>query len=197
MRIVLPLLAATLIAGCATGPVSFPVEVTRYRVDDVSRGTISIEADSTTFDGPRFQTYADAVGAALTAQGYTVVPAGQSSQFVARIGLQSDRRTVRRESPVSIGLGGSTYSGGRGGGIGIGGGFSLPIGRGQARDQIATVLSVKINAREGNLGVWEGTARSREDLPAGTGDDAKIAPRLATAMFTGFPGESGRTIEVK
>ena len=199
MRIaILPLaLAATLIGGCATAPISFPVEVTRYRVDDVGRGTISIQADSATFDGPRFQTYANAVGDALTAQGYTVVPSGQPAQFVARIGITSDRRSVRRDSAVSIGLGGDAYSGGRGGGIGIGGGISIPIGRGKPRDRVATILSVKIATREGNQGVWEGVAKSQEDVPAGTGDDTKTAPRLAGALFTGFPGESGRTIEVK
>jgi len=202
MRIALVpvLLAATLVTGCATGPTNFPVEVTRYRVDDVERGTVTIEPDSTTLEGARFQIYASAVSDALTAQGYTVLPAGQQGRFVVRIGLVSDRREVRRQSPVNIGLGGDTWSGGgrRGGvGIGLGGGISFPIGKGQRRDQIATVLTVKINTRDGNQGVWEGTAKSREDLPAGTGNDAKAAPRLANALFSGFPGESGRTIEVK
>lgn len=202
MRIAfLPLaLAATLVTGCATTAASWPVEVTRFRADEVGRGTVAIEPDSTTLEGARFQTYASAVGDALTAQGYTVVPAGQPAKYVARIGLASDRQQVRRESPVSIGLGGGSYTGGgrRGGvGIGLGGGISFPIGRGQKRDRIATILTVKINTREGNMGVWEGTARSQQDVPAGTADETKIAPRLATALFTGFPGESGRTIEVK
>lgn len=201
MRLVLiPLaLAATVVSGCATNSTSFPVEVTRFRADEVGRGTVSIESDSTTLDGLRFQTYANAVADALTAQGYTVVPAGQPAKYVARIGLMSERRPVaRRDSGASIGVGGGGYSGGyRGGGVGIGLGFTIPIGRPKPRDRVATILNVKINTREGNLGVWEGTARTQEDVPAGTGDDTRTAPRLATALFTGFPGESGRTIEVK
>ena len=42
--------------------------------------------------------------------------------------------------------------------------------------------------------VWEGHARS---VVGGPTPDAAIADRLAAALFTGFPGESGRTITVR
>ena len=50
---------------------------------------------------------------------------------------------------------------------------------------------------QGDLGVWEGRAQSREIGVVGNAVADKLAPKLATALFTGFPGESGRTIEVK
>jgi hypothetical protein len=105
---------------------------------------------------------------------------------------------VRERSPFSIGLGGGTWSGnGGGGGVGMGGGVSFPIGRGRDREDALSMLSVKINQRQGDLGVWEGRAQSRAIGVVGNAVADKLAPKLATALFTGFPGESGRTIEVK
>jgi hypothetical protein len=148
-------------------------------------------------DGPEFRTYANAVGDALSLQGYTVVPSAANAAYVARVGIAIDKRTRRGPAPFSIGLGGGSYSGGRRGGVGIGGGVGIPIGKGKLLEQVATTLSVKINTRDGNQGVWEGRAQNQLERPAGTGDATVTAPKLASALFTGFPGESGRTIEVK
>lgn len=187
-----------MMTGCATAPAAFPTEVTRYRVDDVGRGTIALVPDDGVDNGPEFQAYALAVGDALSKQGYTLVPDGSSSVYVAKIGFHTDARPVRERSPFSIGLGGGTWSGNRGGGgVGLGGGVSFPIGRGRDREDALSLLSVKINQRQGNLGVWEGRAQSRAIGVVGNAAADKLAPKLATALFTGFPGESGRTIEVK
>jgi hypothetical protein len=187
-----------MMTGCATAPAAFPTEVTRYRVDDVGRGTIALVPDDGVDNGPEYQAYALAVGDALSKQGYTLVPDGSKSVYVAKIGFHTDARPVRERSPFSIGLGGGTYSGNRdGGGVGLGGGISFPIGRGRDREDALSLLSVKINQRQGNLGVWEGRAQSRAIGVVGNAVADKLAPKLATALFTGFPGESGRTIEVK
>ena len=42
--------------------------------------------------------------------------------------------------------------------------------------------------------VWEGHARTVAGRSVPEGD---VAEKLARALFTGFPGESGRTISVK
>lgn len=187
-----------MMTGCATAPAAFPTEVTRYRVDDVGRGTIALVPDDDVDNGPEYQAYALAVGDALSKQGYTLVPDGSKSVYVAKIGFHTDARPVRERSPFSIGLGGGTWSGNRGGGgVGLGGGVSFPIGRGRDREDALSLLSVKINQRQGNLGVWEGRAQSRAIGVVGNAVADKLAPKLATALFTGFPGESGRTIEVK
>jgi len=187
-----------MMTGCATAPAAFPTEVTRYRVDDVGRGTIALVPDDGVDNGPEYQAYALAVGDALSKQGYTLVPDGSKSVYVAKIGFHTDARPVRERSPFSIGLGGGTWSGNRGGGgVGLGGGVSFPIGRGRDREDALSLLSVKINQRQGNLGVWEGRAQSRAIGVVGNAVADKLAPKLATALFTGFPGESGRTIEVK
>jgi hypothetical protein len=198
MRNVILLTTALVMTGCATAPASFPTEVTRYRTDEVGRGTIALMPDEGIDNGPEYQVYALAVGDALTKQGYTLVPDGSKSVYVAKIGFHTEARPVRERSPFSIGLGGGTWSGNRdGGGVGLGGGVSFPIGRGRDREDALSMLSVKINQRQGDLGVWEGRAQSRAIGVVGNAVADKLAPKLATALFTGFPGESGRTIEVK
>lgn len=198
MRNVILLTVALLMTGCATAPASFPTEVTRYRADEVGRGTIALVPDEGIDNGPEYQVYALAVGDALSKQGYTLVPDGSNSVYVAKIGFHTEARPVRERSPFSIGLGGGTWSGNRGGGgVGLGGGVSFPIGRGRDREDALSMLSVKINQRQGDLGVWEGRAQSRAIGVVGNAVADKLAPKLAAALFTGFPGESGRTIEVK
>ena len=198
MRKAILLTAALMVTGCATAPASFPTEVTRYRADEVGRGTIALVPDEGIDNGPEYQVYALAVGDALTKQGYTLVPDGSKSVYVAKIGFHTEARPVRERSPFRIGLGGGTWSGnGGGGGVGLGGGVSFPIGRGRDREDALSMLSVKINQRQGDLGVWEGRAQSRAIGVVGNAVADKVAPKLATALFTGFPGESGRTIEVK
>ena len=198
MRKAILLTAALMVTGCATAPASFPTEVTRYRADEVGRGTIALVPDEGIDNGPEYQVYALAVGDALTKQGYTLVPDGSKSVYVAKIGFHTEARPVRERSPFSIGLGGGTWSGnGGGGGVGLGGGVSFPIGRGRDREDALSMLSVKINQRQGDLGVWEGRAQSRAIGVVGNAVADKLAPKLATALFTGFPGDSGRTIEVK
>jgi len=198
MRRAILLTAALMVTGCATAPASFPTEVTRYRADEVGRGTIALMPDEGIGNGPEYQVYALAVGDALTRQGYTLVPDGSKSEYVAKIGFHTEARPVRERSPFSIGLGGGTWSGNRdGGGVGLGGGVSFPIGRGRDREDALSMLSVKINQRQGDLGVWEGRAQSRAIGVVGNAVADKLAPKLAAALFTGFPGESGRTIEVK
>lgn len=191
------LMAALAATGCTTAPPSFPTEVTRFRADAVERGTISLAPEEGINDGPAFQSYAAAVGDALTAQGYTVVPPGAGPVFVARIGFQSDTRSVRGPAPFTLGLGVGGGSYGRGGGVDAGVSGGIPIGKREMRDDTMATLSVRINRRAGDLGVWEGKAQTRLIRRAGTGDVNVLPAKLTHALFTGFPGESGRTITVK
>lgn len=196
MRIAILLAGALLATACSTTTASYPVEVTRYRADNVGRGTIAlVPADARDTGSLEFRAYADAVGDALSKQGYTVVAPAGDATYIALIEVRADQRQVRTRSPFSIGLGGGSYSGGYGGGVGVGGGVSIPIGS-RTKTQVATTLSVKINTRDG-MGVWEGRAQSQEVRNPGTGITAISAARVANALFTGFPGESGRTISVK
>ena len=98
-----------------------------------------------------------------------------------------------RRAPFSIGIGGGTYSGGRGGGVGLGGGVGIPFGGAKRSDVLVAELAVTIKQRSDLSPIWEGHAEGVSDIK--TADQQ--ASKLAAALFAGFPGESGRTIVVK
>lgn len=188
---------AAALAGCATGPTRFPVQTTRFHLNEMTdRGTIAVEP--LPGGGPasiEYKTYAAAVESDLLRLGYTSAGPGTKPDFLATVSFtRAPRALPPRRSPVSIGIGGGGISGGRGGGVGLGGGVSLPVGGSGGREGIVTELSVRI--RQGPDAVWEGQAQSLTDSAAADADAAGIAARLSRALFAGFPGESGRTIEV-
>lgn len=195
------MVAMAALGGCATGPARFPVEATRYHYDPVAaRGTVTVEP--LIASGPasiEFKTYAAAVEGELLRQGFTLPAAGVPAQYVASVSFTRENRPLPpRRSPVSIGLGAGGYSGGgyrSGGGVGLGGGVSFPLGGAKSRDAIVTELAVRL--RRGPDAVWEGQAQSLTDSSATDATTDAIARRLAAALFSGFPGQSGRTIQVK
>ena len=178
------------------------VDVTRYHLGEpVVPGSVTIEPLATNATiSPEYRTYADAVGHELSRLGFTPTPAvvpATPSQYIAAVSFtRAARGTIQKRPPVSIGLGGGGFSGGRrGGGIGLGGGISTGIGGG-TREVIVSELAVQLRRRTDGTVVWEGGAqtanisRTREAQPVDT------ARRLASALFKGFPGESGITITV-
>jgi hypothetical protein len=189
---------ATALAGCATGPSRFPVQSTRFHFNAMTdRGTVAVEPlPGGGAPSLEYKTYAAAVESELLRLGYTSPAPGARPDFLATVSFtRTSRGLPPRRSPVSIGIGGGGIGGGRGGGgVGLGGGVSFPVGGSGGREGIVTELSVRI--RHGADAVWEGQAQSLTDAGAPDADAAGIATRLAHALFTGFPGESGRTIEV-
>lgn len=197
-RVLAAIAVAAGLSACATGPSSFPVQATRFHYNAVTdRGSILIEPlPGTPAAGPEYRLYADAVQQELLRTGYTLAGPGTKPDNLATVAFtRTSRALPRRRSPITIGVGGSSYSGGYSGGVGVGGGVSFPLGGGRAREGIVTDLSVRI--RHGADAVWEGHAQSLTDTGAPGADAPTIAARLASALFTGFPGDSGRTIEVK
>ncbi len=188
--------AATL-AGCATTAPLPPTEVIRYHLGEpIARGTVAVEPLS---DGApaslEFKTYAAAVQGELLKAGYSVPAQGVTPDFIATVGFtRTSQEGPPRRSPISIGIGGGGFSGGRsGGGVGLGGGVGFPIGGGGSTQLLVAELSVTIKRRADQSPVWEGRAQGVSDIK---GADEQ-AGKLARALFTGFPGQSGRTITVK
>lgn len=189
-------LAAAGLAACTTTASLPPTEVVRYHLGEpIARGTVAVQP--VTGGAPaslEFQTYANAVAAELYRSGYAAAAAGAQPEFVATVEFtRSEQAGPPRRSPISIGLGGGSFSGGRHGGVGLGGGVGFPIGGGRRGSVLVAELSVTIKHRVDQSPVWEGHARGVSDIRTA---DAQ-AGKLAAALFTGFPGQSGRTIEVK
>ena len=91
---------------------------------------------------------------------------------------------------VSFGGGASDY----GSGAGMGVGFRLG---GASPGQTATDLAVVIRDRASGQVLWEGRASLTVAANAPLAQTTLAAPKLAGALFAGFPGASGETIEVK
>ena len=196
MRIPVALAIAALSAGCATtGAYTRPAEVIRYHLDQpLERGTVVVQP-AEGGDGLSGQPFAAAVSRELGNAGYVPAVPGGDVTFIAVVEVR--HRPVEgagRRSGFSIGIGAGGFSGGRHGGIGLGGGVSVPVGGERRAVAEDTELSVTIRRRVDQSPVWEGHARTvagRDVL------DATVAQKLASALFTGFPGESGRTITVR
>lgn len=203
-------LATAGLSACATTGALPPTEVVRYHHGEpIARGTIAVrpmalagagdEAGPGALSGSlEFENYAAAVQAELARVGYPAAAPGSAPDFIATVDF---RRATRpgpvRSSPFSIGLGGGSYSGGRHGGVGLGGGISLPIGRSRQTNLLVTELAVTIKRRADQLPVWEGQAHGVADDRSPDATAQGQARKLAAALFTGFPGQSGRTIEVR
>lgn len=187
-------LAVTMLSACVA-PVG-PVEVTRFHLPDTAalgQGTIAVEPGPG-MDGAslEFRTYAAAVGRQLSLLGYGEMVAGQSDQIAL---VHIERRTLvpgRDGGPVSVGVGGSTGSYGSGVGVGIGLNLSGP-----PPEQIETRLSVTIRERASGRSLWEGRASFAVKSSSPLANSQLGAAKMAEALFTGFPGTSGETIQVK
>lgn len=187
-------LGAMALAGCVTQ--TAPVEVTRFHVASVpTRQTVAIAAaGGMTDDSLEFRSHANAVAAALTRAGFTVVEQGRLSELVAQVSL--DRLTELpggpRGNPVSVGVGGSTGS--YGGGVGVGIGIDLS---GPPKPLVRSRLSVQIVDRATNAALWEGRAETAAKQGSPAAQPGLAAGRLAEALFRDYPGRSGETITVR
>lgn len=196
-RFALALLAAALapLGACTTPAYVSPVEVTRFtgaQPDLLGRGPIAVRAArGEQPDAWEYAAFQTAVGEELRQLGYTVT--GGDAAQVAEIRVE---RYVERpgggRSPVNVGVGGSTGSYGSGVGVGVG----INLG-GRPAERIVTELRVAIRSGAGGEALWEGRAQFAATANSEFADQRAAAARLADALFQGFPGRSGETIEVR
>jgi len=194
-----PFALAAVLAACATGGGLRPAQVTRFHLGQpIAAGDIAVEprpgGDGA---GPEFRTYAGIVGAELVKLGFRQNPAVAASEQVAVVDVQRGSREdlTPRGGGLTLGLGG----GGGGFRSGVGGGASvgIPLGGRRSNEVIGTMLSVQIKRRSDGSVIWEGRAMGEARAGSPEADPDQAVRRLAAALFQGFPGESGRTVEVK
>lgn len=182
------------LAGCAAQVPQ--TQVTRFHLGQpIAPGDVAIEPrDPAAINSLEFKTYADVVGAELARIGFRLAPGVARSELVALVDvMRGSREDIAARSPFSIGIGGGTF----GRNVGVGGGVTFPVGKPRSREVVMTELAVQLKRRSEGTVIWEGRARTeaRGDTPYADPDAA--VRKLAAALFTGFPGESGRTITVK
>ena len=191
-----PLAVALPLAGCASTYVS-PVEVTRFvgeAPQQLGSGTIAVRAAPGEAGGTlEFSAYQQAVAAELGQLGYRVLERGSAAQVAElRVARAAERPLGGGRSPVNVGVGGSTGSYGSGLGMGIG----INLG-GRPKEVIDTGVGVIIRDNSSGQALWEGRASFSASANSDYADRQAAAARLADALFAGFPGESGETIEVE
>ena len=198
---------AALLAVSAPVLAAAPVEVTRFHTPatlaQLGPGWVEV-VPAAGIDARSLQTRAwlDAVARELAAQGFAASAPQPGVARIAEVRLTrevvpgSERRGGG--SSVSVGIGGGGGGGWYGGGshVGVGVGLGFPLGGGRSRGgDVESELSVTIRDKASGAALWEGhsnlrTAQREADRP-------ETASRLAHALFAGFPGKSGQTIEVK
>ena len=97
-----------------------------------------------------------------------------------------------RRGPVNVGVGGSTGSYGSGVGVGIGLDLSGP-----PPEVTGNQLGVVIRDNASGQALWEGRAEFSASTNSDFASAQAAARKMAGALFAGFPGQSGETIEVK
>lgn len=189
------LLAA--LALVAAPALAAPVEVTRFHtpesVTTLGRSAVAVVAapgmDANSLEA---RVWLQAVEAELAALKFGTATPG-AADAVAEVRVEREvQRTERQRGPVSVGVGGAT--GGWNSGVGLGVGFNLGGG---PKARVYTRLVVTIRSRATGLSLWEGRAENVENEKAKSAAVDQAAPRLAHALFSGFPGTSGATITVK
>lgn len=195
--------AAIGLAGCATSTRLPPAEAIRYHLgaQTVQRGTIAVQPLETTPGAQpslEYRSYAAAVEGELLRNGYTLAPPGTQPDFLATVAFRRGTQAgPPRRAPFSIGLGVGGADFGRRSAVGGGLGVGIPVGGGGANQVVVSELEVAIRRRTDQSRVWEGQARAAADVDNPAAETGALAQRLARALFAGFPGESGRTIEIE
>ena len=188
------LATVVLLSGCTTTYVS-PVEVTRFIGDQpqvLGVGPISVRAGpGAPPDSLELSVFRDAVARELQEQGYVIIN-GEAPQ-VAEVSVDLlIEQPGRSNSPVSVG--GGVAGGSYGSSAGVGVGIDLSP---RPTERLHRELRVMIKPAQGGTALWEGRARFAASTNSAYADTQAAATKLADALFGGFPGQSGETIEVR
>lgn len=192
--------SALALAGCASQiPES---RVTRFHLGQpIAPGQLAVEPrDPAMAKDLEFQAYARIVEGEFRRLNFSPATNLARSELVAVVDVARSWRPTGRTSgsSMSIGLGGGSGGGWRGGtSVGLGGAISFPLGKQREQMDVLTQLSVQLKRRSDATVIWEGRAESvaRDGTPYAN-PEASVA-RLAEALFEGFPGRSGEIITVK
>jgi Domain of unknown function (DUF4136) len=190
------LLASPLLLSACVIPTG-PVEVTRFNraaegmvYGDGSYAVIA-SAAAKTQDTLALSPYLAAVAREMQRIGYAEKVDG--SDVVAEVAVDTARMDAVQQSPVSVGVGGSTGSYGSGVGVGVG----INLGSlGGSGVRVVTTLRVRMIRRADNLVIWEGRASQSASAKSPAAQPGIAASKLAAALFQDFPGKSGETVSV-
>lgn len=196
--------AALALSGCAE---PFNAKVSRFQSLPAPNGqTFVVEPNNPALRGGlEFAQYAQLVSAKLVEKGYRPAADGARPDLVVNMGYSVDHGREKIESWPSPGYGRFGYGGFGYGRFGYGGfgyrpyafGWSDPWLWGGYDDVhsytiYTSELDLSIARADDGKHVFEGTAKA-----VSTDDElTHLVPNLISAMFTGFPGNSGETVKI-
>jgi hypothetical protein len=190
--IVALVLMAGLLGACA-GPDQMRSEVTRFHQLPVPAGPVAVvPADQHNMGSIEFNRYAQQVASRLAAVGFPP-PSGGEPDYIAEFDYSQQPVAVDDAGSgpyLSFGMGSGSYGNHSAVGVGVSTGFDLS-GRDRGETAMRTVTLV-IERRADGSRVFEGRVQSigpAANFPS-------VIPYMLDAMFSNFPGESGRTIVV-
>lgn len=178
------------------------VEVTRFHTPDslqaAAPGPVMVRATGgLNRDSLESRVWLDAVSRQLERQGFTVVA---DAPRAVEVGLEQTvvehggRRGSRTGVSVGVGVGsggGYYYGGGTRVGVGLGLNFG---GGGRSGELLDSRLSATLVDAATGAHIWEGRAEAAPRERSKDADPARLSDEMASALFAGFPGESGATI---
>ena len=185
------------LAACSTTRPAGPIEVTRF-VDADARAKLGNarlfveKAPGSPEQGLALTPFKAAVARELAAYGYAESARGSAGQTASISVERSMIDSDGRRGPVSVGAGGSTGS--YGGGVGLGIGINLGGG---SDKRVVTRMEVRLRDASSGEVLWEGRARLDAPAKSPLAQGEPAADALAEALFRGFPGKNGETIEVE
>jgi hypothetical protein len=191
------------LSACATG---FPASVSRFQAmpPPVGQSFFVEPADPARQGELEFGLYAGLVRQQLVARGYREAVSPKDAAFVVTLGYGVDGGRTRIVSRPAAGLWGSGGQGYRPEGARIGAfrqvypfhyGWSDNFWLGGEIDSqiiYTSFVELDIRRRADDQSLFEGSARARSR----TDHLQALVPNLVTALFTGFPGNSGETVKI-
>ncbi len=181
-----------MLGGCAS---VFSAQLTRYQQwpDQTQGARYWVQPDAAQQNNLQFQTFSDAVRAALGPTGLVEAPSQKQARFIVHIEYGSEQTTEWRQQMVD-----PYFSGAFGGGFGYhrhwGGWGPGPVIETVPVEVNRVHLMVRIDdqSKQGQE-VYRATAvTSARDSQLGA-----VMPYLARAVFDQFPGRNGQVVRVK
>jgi len=182
------------LAGCAEG---LDTKVTRFSAQlppPPGQSFAIVPEDPRDDGGIEFGQYAADVAAHLTALGYAQAPSPAAASLIVHLGYGVDQgRQVINSSPdpwFGPWRGYRGWGGGWGWGAGWGWGWYDPWF--DSSTVYTSDLDLRIDARADGQRLFEGHA----EAVSSSNRLQYLVPKLVSAMFTGFPGNSGQTMRI-
>ena len=208
MRALATLLAIPVLGLSALGAapaLATEVEVIRFHTPDslgaAAPGPVMVRAaEGLDADSLESRVWLDAVSRQLERQGFTVVA---DAPRVVEVALEQHvvARDARRGPRTGVSVGVGVGSGGgyyhRRGGTSVGLGLGLSFGGGRSGELLDSRLAVTLADAATGAHIWEGRADAAPRERSKDADPDRLAEEMASALFAGFPGESGATIAVR